>query len=164
MTDFIAIDVETANNEASSICAIGAVKVRDGVVADSYYSLVKPEPEYYNYHCVKVHGITEKDTENAPTFDRVWSHISAWGEGLPMVAHNARFDRGCISAACRVYRLDAPGEFHDTLAAARAKVPRSMCGRHSLDALCDFFGINLYQHHNALADAEACAKLATILL
>ncbi len=53
MNDFIAIDVETANNHPSSICALGAVKVEGGVIVDEFYELVKPEPEYYFRHfCV----------------------------------------------------------------------------------------------------------------
>lgn len=46
MKDFIAIDVETANEQPSSVCAIGAVKVRDGIVCDSRYTLVCPEPNW----------------------------------------------------------------------------------------------------------------------
>ncbi len=164
MNSFVAIDVETANFEPSSICAIGAVKVVDGTITDSYYSLVKPEPDYYSWRCVGVHGITQADTEDAPCFDRVWRHIDAWAAGMPYVAHNAAFDHKCISAACRIYRMDAPESFLCTLKAARAQIPRGMCASKSLDSLCDFFGINLRKHHNALADAEACAKLAIILL
>ena len=164
MNDFVAIDVETANFEASSICAIGAVKVRDGIVTDSFYSLVKPEPDYYSYKCTAVHGLTQADTEDAPCFDSVWLRLAAWAEGLPFVAHNATFDRGCISAACKVYRIDPPEHFYCTLKAARAKLPKGMLQSKSLDSLCDFFGITLRCHHNALADAEACAKLAIILL
>ena len=49
MNSFIAIDVETANYSPSSICAIGAVKVVDGVIVDSRYSLVNPEPGGYHW-------------------------------------------------------------------------------------------------------------------
>lgn len=138
MNDFIAIDVETANFEASSICAIGAVKVLDGRISDSFYSLVKPEPDYYTYRCVAVHGITAQDTADAPCFDSVWRDLSRWAGALPFVAHNAEFDLRCIRAACRVYRLEAPELFHCTLKAARAQVPRGMCASKSLDSLCDF--------------------------
>ena len=51
-----------------------------------------------------------------------------------------------------------------TLAAARRQIPRGMCASKSLDSLCDFFGITLKNHHNALDDAVACAKLGIILL
>ena len=46
MRNFVAVDVETANENPSSICAIGAVKVIDGIVTDSRYSLICPEPNY----------------------------------------------------------------------------------------------------------------------
>lgn len=164
MDNFIAIDVETANNQPSSICAIGAVKVLDGVIADSRYSLVNPEPCWYSRFCTAVHGLTDADTWNAPAFGTLWQSWADWLGKLPLVAHNAPFDSRCIAAACRVYRLEAPAPFHCTLAAARRAIPKGMCASKSLPALCDFFGIPFNQHHNALADAEACAKLAIILL
>lgn len=88
MNDFVAIDVETANREPSSICAIGAVKVRDGIIVDSIYTLIYPEPEYYSRFCTAVHGITMADTQDAPNFATAWRRIYAWTEGLPLVAHN----------------------------------------------------------------------------
>lgn len=164
MKDFVAVDVETANENASSICAIGAVKVRDGVVVDTRYSLVCPEPNYYKYFCTRVHGLSDDDTWNAPSFGSVWEDWSDWLEGLPLVAHNAPFDSKCIRSACRIYGLDEPDEFFDTLAEARRTIPRSICPSKSLDSLCEFFGIPLENHHNALDDAIAAAKLGIILL
>lgn len=164
MNKFIAIDVETANNEPSSICAIGAVKVEDGVIVDQRYKLICPEPEWYHWACTKVHGITADDTRFAPSFGTVWSQWQEWIEGYPLVAHNARFDCSCIRAACRVYGLEPPEEFLCTLAAARKEIPRGMCPSKSLDSLCEFFGIPLKHHHCAIDDAIACAKLAIILL
>lgn len=164
MNDFIAVDVETANAECSSICAIGAVKVRDGLVVDKRYALVCPEPNYYSYFCTRVHGLTDEDTWNAPSFGTVWSQWKDWLEDLPLVAHNAPFDSKCIRSACRIYGLDEPEVFLDTLVQARKSIPRGMCPSKSLDSLCDFFGITLRHHHNALDDALACAHLAIILL
>lgn len=171
MNNFIAIDVETANFEASSICAIGAVKVRDGIVVDSRYSLVNPEPNYYARRCVAVHGLTDDDTWNAPSFGTVWREWQVWmREGLGeedepvFVAHNAGFDSRCVREACRIYGLDAPERWLCTLAAARKSIPRGMLASKSLDSLCAFFGIPLETHHCALDDALACAKLGMILL
>lgn len=164
MDNFIAIDVETANGSPSSICAIGAVKVRDGLVVDCRYSLVRPEPDYYSYFCTRVHGLTDEDTWNAPSFGTVWSQWSEWLEDLPLVAHNARFDSNCIREACKIYGLETPPQFLCTLVAARKSIPRGMCASKSLDSLCQYFGITLRHHHNALDDAEACAALAVVLL
>lgn len=66
MDNFVAIDFETANSFRSSICSIGLVVVLDKVIVEKFYSLVKPIPNEYNKYCINVHGITEKDTEDAP--------------------------------------------------------------------------------------------------
>lgn len=164
MKDFIAIDVETANFEPSSICSIGAVKVVDGVIVDERYSLVKPEPDYYHYHCCKVHGLSDRDTCDAPCFGTVWAAWADWLKDFTLVAHNAAFDSRCIKAACRVYRLDEPDNWECTLQAARRKIPRAMLQSRSLDSVCEFFGIPLENHHNALDDARAAAKIGIILI
>lgn len=165
MDDFVAIDVETANSHPSSICAIGAVKVRGGMVVDSRYTLINPEPNWYSRFCTAVHGITDEDTWQAPSFGTVWQQWTDWLEDLPLVAHNARFDSNCIRQACRVYRLEEPeAPFLCTLTAARKTIPRFVLPSKSLDSLCNFFGIPLEHHHNALDDAQACAKLAILLL
>lgn len=165
MDSFVAIDVETANGKRSSICSIGAVKVRDGVIVDRRYSLVCPEPNWYSFYCTQVHGLTDDDTCDAPSFGVVWPELEKWIEGLPLVAHNAVFDSACIREACRVYGLEPPAqEFLCTLKAARKAIPRQLCPSKSLDSLCQYFGIPLKNHHNALDDAEAATNLAVVLL
>ena len=82
MQDFAAIDFETANNERSSVCSVGMVIVRGGEIVDKFYSLIKPEPEYYNYWCSQVHGLCAEDTDNAPVFRDVWKQIEPLIEGL----------------------------------------------------------------------------------
>lgn len=47
MKNFAAIDFETANQQRTSVCSVGIVIVRNGEIVDSYYSLIKPEPEYF---------------------------------------------------------------------------------------------------------------------
>ena len=85
MRDFAAIDFETANNERSSVCSVGVVIVRDGEIVDSFYSLIQPEPNYYNYWCSQVHGLCCEDTDKAPVFPKVWAQIEPLIEGLPLV-------------------------------------------------------------------------------
>ena len=85
--NFAAIDFETANNERSSDCSVGIVIVRDGKIVDKFYSLIKPEPEYYNCWCSQVHGLSLDDTMEAPVFPDVWAQIEPMIEGLPLVAH-----------------------------------------------------------------------------
>ena len=176
MKDFAAIDFETANCEHSSVCSVGVVIVRNGEIVDRFYSLIKPEPEYYNYWCSQVHGLTAKDTENAPVFPSVWEKVEALlkqygieglnsmnGErGLPLVAHNKSFDENCLKAVFRVYQMDYPDyEFYCTCIASRKVWPG---GHHNLDIIAERCGYILENHHNALADAEACAIIAKEIL
>ena len=191
LRDFIAIDFETANQEPSSVCSVGAVLVHDAQVADSFYSLIQPEPNYYSYFCQRVHGLSQQDTDDAPIFPRVWQLLgervadvffpdlpsvpqdssacsSRWvTEELlwpPLVAHNARFDEGCLKAVFRVYQMDYPDYlFYDTLAASRRQLGCSL-PNHQLQTGAAACGYDLRHHHHALADAEACAAIALCLL
>ena len=77
MENFAAIDFETANYEPSSVCSVGVVVVRNGEIADSFYSLIQPEPNYYNRSCIRVHGLRRKDTDDAPVFPEVWRLVAS---------------------------------------------------------------------------------------
>ncbi len=164
MTDFAAIDFETANECRTSVCSVGIVVVRGGEVVDKFYSLIHPEPEYYQWFCQRVHGLGPEDTEDAPIFPEVWEKIAPMIEGLPLVAHNARFDEGCLKEVFRMYRMDYPDyDFHDTLAASRRCYGCSL-PNHQLQTVAAVCGYDLTQHHHALADAEACAYIAMKIL
>lgn len=163
MKDFAAIDFETANNERSSVCSVGIVVIRNGEITDRFYSLINPEPNYYNYWCSQVHGLTSKDTEDALSFPKVWRQIEPLIDGLPLVAHNCPFDEGCLKAVFRVYQMDYPDyEFYDTLRASRKSFP--YLPNHQLHTVAAFCGYQLDKHHHALADAEACAWIAREVL
>ena len=139
MRDFAAIDFETANNERTSVCSVGVVIVRDGEIVDTFYSLIQPEPNYYNYWCTQVHGLTRRDTEEAPVFPVVWK------------------------AVFRCYQMDYPDyEFHCTCVASRKAFPEAE--NHQLHIISELCGYHLANHHHALADAEACAWIAREIL
>ena len=164
MRDFAAIDFETANSERTSICSVGVVIVRDGEKAETFYSLIKPEPDYYSYWCSQVHGLTSKDTKGAPLFPEVWKQIEPLIEGLPLVAHNKSFDESCLKAAFRCYRMDYPDyEFHCTCLASRRVFGQTL-PNHQLHTVAARCGYQLHNHHHALADAEACAWIAMEIL
>ena len=164
MTDFASIDFETANRYPSSVCSVGVVIVRNGQIADRFYSLIRPEPEWYSYWHTQIHGLTADDTENAKVFPRVWAEIEPKIAGLPLVAHNSPFDEGCLRAVFRVYQMDYPDyEFHCTCRASRKKLGY-MLPNHKLHTVAAYCGYDLTNHHHALADAEACAAIALKIL
>ncbi|MCR4565358.1 MAG: 3'-5' exoribonuclease [Bacteroidales bacterium] len=164
MLDVAAIDFETANEFRSSVCSVGIVVVRDGEIVDRFYSLIHPEPEYYKWFCQEVHGLCEEDTDDAPVFPKVWAQIAPKIEGLPLVAHNSRFDESCLKEVFKVYQMDYPDyTFYDTLAASRCHFGCRL-PNHQLQTVAAACGYDLTNHHHALADAEACAAIAIKLL
>ncbi len=164
MKNFAAIDFETANHHRSSVCSVGVVVVRDGEVVDKFYSLIKPSPNFYSSFCTAVHGLTKADTDNAAPFPEVWSEVAWRVKGLPFVAHNSRFDEGCLKAVFEEYEMKYPNyRFYCTLCASRRKFRRGL-PNHQLQTVAAACGYILTNHHNAIADAEACAEIAKSIL
>lgn len=162
MKDFAAIDFETANGRRSSVCSVGVVIVRSGKIVDKFYSLIQPSPNYYTYWTTETHGLTRTDTDRQPTFPEVWAQIKDRMAWLPLVAHNRPFDESCLKAVFEEYNMEYPNyEFHCTLAASRRCLDIPSHQLHLSAAAC---GYNMDNHHNALADAEACAWIAMKLL
>ena len=163
MTDFAAIDFETANQCRSSVCSVGVVIVHDGMIVDRFYSLIQPTPNYYTHWTTEIHGLTHNDTDNAPIFPEVWKQINPLIKGLPLVAHNSPFDEGCLRSVFKTYEMEYPEyPFYCTLKASRKLQPR--LPNHRLDTVAETCNFNLTNHHNAIADAEACAAIALKLL
>lgn len=159
MKDFAAIDFETANGKQSSVCSVGIVVVREGIVAEKAYSLIKPRPNFYSYWTTRIHGLSGDDTDNAPDFPDVWNSIVPLIDGLPLVAHNSPFDEGCLRAVHQLYSMSYPDyTFYCTCRASRRINPG--LPNHQLHTVAAFHGFDLHNHHNALADAEACAQIA----
>jgi DNA polymerase-3 subunit epsilon len=164
MLNFAAIDFETANYNRSSVCSVGVVIVRNGIIADEIYHLIHPAPEWYSYWNTQVHGLTAADTENAEVFPFVWKAIAPKIEGLPLVAHNSMFDESCLRKVHSVYQMDYPEyEFHCTCRASR-RAFGNLLPNHQLHTVATHCGYNLQNHHNALADAEACVAIAIKIL
>lgn len=164
MQDFAAIDFETANGYRSSICSVGIIVVRNGRIEQKLYRLIRPAPNYYNAINVSIHGLTREDTDAADTFPEVWAELEQYIEGLPLVAHNSRFDEGCLKAAFQRYEMRYPNyHFHCTYMASRRYFGNRL-PNHKLPTVAKACGFDLSQHHHALADAEACAGIALKIL
>lgn len=154
--DFVAIDFETATRDADSACSLGIAVVQQMEIAETWYHLIQPPENRYEEGNVQVHGITPAQTAGQPTLDQLWPEISRFFDGKLVVAHNARFDTSVLRASLTDSANIPNFKYTDTLKMVKDVVP----GRHGLDACCDYFGIRLENHHNALDDAVACAKVA----
>lgn len=158
--DFVGFDVETANSNWGSICQIGLVKIVDGEEVDRVSWLCQP-PEQCNRFDpgnVAIHGITAEDVAGEPGVrERIDAMVDFVGD-LPLVAHNAQFDASALHSACEATGREVPPFiFACTLAQARAE--KLDVANHRLPTLADHFGAPLDNHHDACADAAACAGI-----
>lgn len=159
LRNFVAIDFEAANGEVTSVCSMGIVIVKRDKIVDEFYSLIKPVPNHYDYWATKVHGISYRDTNNAELFPEVWKKVRRKVRNLPFVAHGKSFDERCLRALHKYYHLDYPEyPFYCTHLGSEYLVPD--IENHKLQTVAKHFGYELEKHHNALADAEACAVIA----
>ena len=159
--DFIAIDFETANHNRSSACQVGLAKVIEDKIVETKCFYIKPTPNYYEPINIRVHGITQQQTENAPTFEVLWqTELSQYIQGFPLVAHNAPFEKSVFNAMRALFDLEVP-PIYDTLRLSRAFCPELFSFR--LDSVCDYFNIPLEKHHDAEADAIGGAEVLLAL-
>lgn len=159
--NFVAVDVETANSDWGSICQIGAVKVLDGVVSEnSYVTLCKPPTPVDNFDKanIAIHGIQAEDVAEAPQFAETVQELASFVGGLPLVAHNAQFDTTALTRAAEYSDAQLPPSYFGcSLALARSL--NLQVKNHKLPTVAKEFGYDLEQHHDALADARACAEI-----
>ena len=150
MNSFTAIDFETAQGYRWSICQVGLVRVENGKIIDEVNLLVQPPNNYYWPQFTGIHGITPHDTAKSPTFNKVWNQIKPFIENQNVIAHNGfGFDFPVLSKTLEYYGLATP-EYNKF---CTYKIYKS-----NLAALCSDYNIPL-NHHDALSDARACAKL-----
>jgi DNA polymerase III subunit epsilon len=155
---FAAIDFETANHRPDSPCQVAVVISEEGKLSSEKSWMIKPKDLYFSERCIAVHGILPSDVKHAPEFDQVWTELWSWIEGRVLLAHNATFDIGVLSATLAAYEIACPNiEFQCTRLIARRAWP----GRHGygLKPTAEMLGI-AFDHHVAVEDARTCAKVA----
>jgi DNA polymerase-3 subunit epsilon len=158
VTDFIALDVETANADFASICSIGLVHFKQRQIFKSVTILVDPEDEFDPIN-VSIHGIRPEDVVGKPTIARVFPVISASLSDV-IVVHHSHFDKTALARAATKYGAGSLScVWLDTLRVARRAWPRLDDGDgYGLARLADEFGIS-FNHHDAAEDARAAGLL-----
>lgn len=162
MSSFLAIDYETANGSYESVCAVGISLVEDLKITSNFYTLIKPDKEFrfFDPFNTSIHGITENDVKNAPSFKEVWPEIEKMylPNRLPFACHYAGFDIRVTEAMLHTIGNEF-GDiyFYDTCTVSKKVWPELI--NFKLNTISEFLEIDL-NHHNAASDAEACAQIA----
>lgn len=156
--DFLALDVETANSDYSSICQIGIATFSDGEVIDTWSSLINPE-DYFDLFNIQLHGIDENKVKGSPTFDQVYKELIQMIQGK-IVVHHMPFDRVAVTRACEKYETQPLAPIWlDTSQMARRTWEEVAYVGYNLVNLTKMLDIK-FQHHDALEDAQAAGMIA----
>jgi DNA polymerase-3 subunit epsilon len=162
MSRLVAIDTETTglkSKEGDRIIEIAIVEITRDPNPRYFHSYFNPGDRIIPPEVTEVHGLTNEFLKDAPTFEERLPEILEFCDGSTQVIHNAPFDVGFLRDECIACDQIWP-EFPviDTLKEAVKKFPGS---RHSLDALCNRFGVDITQRtkHGALIDAQLLGNL-----
>ena len=157
LAHFVAIDVETANADLSSICQVGVASFRDGVLYDSWKSLVNPEDYFDPFH-VSIHGIDEDVVRTAPTWASVYAEVASLIRGNIVVCHTA-FDRVALARACEKNTLaQCECQWLDSARVVRRAWPKFSGSGYRLANVAAELGIK-YEPHDALEDARCAGEI-----
>jgi DNA polymerase-3 subunit epsilon len=161
---FVVVDLETTGGApaASGITEIGAVRVRGGRLEETFVTLVNPGRPIPPF-VIGLTGITNDMVADAPPIATALPRFLAFAGRSVLVAHNAAFDVGHLTAA----RLHLDGQTLDlpslcTLRLARRLLPELR--RRGLDAVASELGISCTDRHRALADARIAAEVFCVFL
>ena len=163
---YIILDTETTGLEVKQghrVIEIGAVLLNDRKKSeDHFHSYINPS-RLIDEEASKVHGITNADLEDKPTFDAIAEEFLEFVDGATLVIHNAPFDVGFLNNELKLASTSYPMleeicEIEDSLLIARDKYPGQ---RNSLDALAVRFDVSGYDRtfHGALLDANILADV-----
>ncbi len=153
---YIVFDVETPNRANNRMSAIGITVIEEGQITDSFFSLVDPET-HFDYFNTKLTGISAQTVQGAPNFSGLWEQIEPIMDSGILVAHNAVFDMGVLKKCLYDYGITwkNTAKYLCTVQAGRRLLPGMS---HSLNVMCDYYGISL-DHHQADSDSRACAEI-----
>ena len=157
--DFTAIDFETANGSPASACSVGLAKVRDGQVVDRIGWHIRPPSghDHFAEWNVRIHGITPEMVLDAPGWVDQLADLQQYIDGDMLVAHNAGFDMGVMRSACIATGLAVPSyTYVCSLQVARRTYHLDS---YRLPVVAMAAGFEDFPHHDAVADAEACATI-----
>lgn len=158
VSSYIAVDLETTglDPKQDKIIEIGAVRVIDGRVTDTYETFVNPY-RMLKFNVVMLTGIKDKQVESALGIEDVIDDFLDFAGDLPILGHHVIFDYSFLKRAAVNKGREFERQGIDTLKISRRFMPPEE--KKNLKAACEYFGVEQTLSHRALADAKAAHQL-----
>lgn len=162
LKDYIVVDLEMTglNPKTDRILEIGAVKVREKQVQETFSCLVRPERKL-SERVSEITGITNEMAVSGEDLDTAMNSFLDFAQEDIWIGHNVICDYRFIRQWEVNHRINRPCYGIDTLKIARKCL--SQLEKKSLDYLCDYYEIVRTARHRALEDARATGILYEIL-
>ena len=165
---FAVVDFETTgiNPETDRVIQVAAIVINgEGEIVESFDTVVRPEsPAQYTHGAEHVHGISAEQVAQGMPLREALEKVWTISKGNVFTAHNAKFDINFLHAESQRVGLENKIDTYvDTLALAR-KTDQERTRKHSLQALCEHYGISHENAHEAKSDATATAELLIHLM
>lgn len=150
---YISIDLETTglNPKTDKITEIGAVKIEEGVITDTFSTFVNPGRSL-EQRIVELTGIRDEDLVGAPNMEDVLPNLLEFMGDLPILGHSILFDYSFLKKACVNQKYSFEKQGIDTLKIARKYL--DSLEHRNLEYLCAYYQIP-HKAHRALEDARA---------
>lgn len=159
--EYVVVDIETTGTDVTSdkITEIGAVRIVNGVITESFQTLIDPEVKL-SQKIIELTGITDEMLVGKPKIHEVYPDFIKFLGDSVFVAHNSDFDYRFLRNVGKEQGYYLENDYLDTLIISRKSL--SMLPNHKLNTVCGHFGIE-FRHHRALSDAFATAELLICL-
>ena len=158
LKSYVCFDLETTGLDPlyNEIIEIGALKVRDGKVAERFMEFIHPQEEI-SPMITNLTGITNEMVANARPADTVISDFLEFCEDDVLIGHNVGFDYSFMKSGASNLGLTFEKFGIDTFKIAQRTL-KSLPSK-SLSSLCEYYQIENKAAHRAYYDALATAKL-----
>ena len=156
--EIVCFDIETTGLKVTqeAITEIGAVRLRNGEIVETFQTFVDPERRL-TPEIIGLTGITDEMLRGAPKLKDALTAFLAFAGDAPLAAHNAEFDISFIRAGCRKCSIPFEPTYIDTLILAQNLLPG--LGKYKLDIVAEHLQLPQFNHHRASDDAVPVAQM-----